>query len=35
MNSYHESSAWSLAVSFVQIHFRGGRLMYSAVVGTR
>lgn len=29
MNSltYHESSAWSLAVSFVQIHLRGGRLM--------
>lgn len=29
MNSpiYHESSAWSLAVSFVQIHLGGGRLM--------
>lgn len=25
--TYHESSAWSLAVSFVQIHLREGRLM--------
>lgn len=29
MNSltYHENSAWSLTVSFLQTHLRGGRLM--------
>lgn len=25
--TYHESSAWSLAVSFVEIHLGGGRQM--------